>query len=582
MKSVWIKLTLTIVVVFVLMSLAMATSNVAVEASTQNPIATSESAGLLFSSPTGNEQFQSPPQITEPTWGEAFLRGLQRKDFIGYSVALCLSIIALFLKQRRIRYLILIGSIIYLGFVTGLRLSGLGGPSTLILTLLGTHGSVKINTPWYMLWGFIFIFGLVAGRTFCGWVCPMGALQQFLFQRKLEVKTSQRVHRWLRYSRYVVLLALVVSVLIIPAGYWGHSDPFRALYRWDWEIVPAILLGIVLLVSLFIFTPWCKYVCPLGTVLSIFSKISLFKVRVNDQVCTDCKRCSRMDCQYLAITGGEKGVKPKINDLECTSCGECIAKCPDAAISLNLPGRLNRAVDMRRIKYVVASVMAAVIIVIFVGAAVLHVPTSATTPTAPPTAVPTTVPAPKPSTSTEAVPTATAEPTTTDQGEAPTIEPSNPAPTTTLPSTTTDTEPTPPVVPESMVMTELGIEIANITPTIAADAEIFITVRTLPGATVFLQLVNPYTGTRSAWPKPVDGGKIRVADDEGMATWSWTLYKMVGKGEGMLEFLVTSSTDQDYVAQWKSGMTRRDMDGFAQNDDTILVEIPFTVVKSNY
>ena len=131
-------------------------------------------------------------------------------------------------------------------------------------------------------------------------------------------------------------------------------------------------------------------------------------------------------------------------------------------------------------------------------------------------------------------------------------------------------------------MTELGLELAFITPTIAADEEITITVKTLPGATVFIQVVNPYTGTMSAWPKPADGGKIRVADADGMATWSWILYKMVGKGEGELHFLVTSNSDPAYTSQWKSNMSLRDMGTFAQRDDTIVSDMPWIVVKSNY
>jgi len=126
-------------------------------------------------------------------------------------------------------------------------------------------------------------------------------------------------------------------------------------------------------------------------------------------------------------------------------------------------------------------------------------------------------------------------------------------------------------------MTELGVELVNITPDIRSDTVVEITIRTLPGATVFLQPVNPSTGTRSAWPKEADGGKIRIADELGMATWTWTIYKMVIPGPGTLEFLVTTSTDAVYIGKWKPTMTRRSMDGFASRDDTVLVVLPWTI-----
>lgn len=182
--------------------------------------------------------------------------------------------------------------------------------------------------------------------------------------------------------------------------------------------------------------------------------------------------------------------------------------------------------------------------------------------TAPPTTAPVTSETP-PATSAPA-PTAAAAPVT---GETPTTAP------VTEPVATATPEPP----KEPTVMTELGVELVSITPRIRADEAVEITIRTVPGVTVFLQPVNPETGTRSAWPKEADGGKIRVADEKGLASWSWTIYKMMIAGEGTLEFLVTTSTDADYIKGWKSTMTRRAMDGFAERDDTIIVEIPFTV-----
>jgi len=149
--------------------------------------------------------------------------------------------------------------------------------------------------------------------------------------------------------------------------------------------------------------------------------------------------------------------------------------------------------------------------------------------------------------------------------------------TTPAADTTPPADATPAAPEEPALMTELGAELVSITPNIRTETVVEITIRTIPGATVFLQPVNPSTGTRSAWPKEADGGKIRVADEAGLATWNWTVYRMVIAGPGTLEFLVTTSTDADYIGKWKPTMTRRSMDGFAARDDTVLVEIPWTI-----
>jgi hypothetical protein len=131
-------------------------------------------------------------------------------------------------------------------------------------------------------------------------------------------------------------------------------------------------------------------------------------------------------------------------------------------------------------------------------------------------------------------------------------------------------------------MTELDVVLDYITPNITTDELVEIRVRTLPGATVYLQVVNPATGTWSAWPKPADGGKIKVADADGICTWSWVLFNSVAKGEGEIYFLATSSNDPDYPKQWKSNMTERQMNNFAKNDDTIKVTMTWQVAKSDY
>ncbi len=273
--------------------------------------------------------------MAEMTWWDHIARSLVQDNFLGYVIPLLIGVIGLFFRVRMLRFAILAFSIVYLGFVLGLRLSGFGAPSTFIIFLNET--GIKVNMSFYLTWVFLIVLGVFVGRLFCGWVCPMGAFQQFLFRKDMALKVSPRVHNWLKWLRYVVLVVMIVTVVVWGVRWWGANDPFRNLFRLSWEltsITGTILLVLVLAGSLFVFAPWCKYVCPLGATLALFSKLSLWKVKIDEAKCTDCKRCYKVDCDYQAITPGGGGLKPKVNQLECTTCGECIAKCPEAAIKM--------------------------------------------------------------------------------------------------------------------------------------------------------------------------------------------------------------------------------------------------------
>jgi NapH/MauN family ferredoxin-type protein len=282
----------------------------------------------------------SQPPLTAATmaqmsWWDHIARSLIQDNFLGYVVPLLIGVLGLFLRVRMLRFATMGFAIVYLGFVLGLRVSGLGAPSTFIIFL--NENGIKVNMSFYLTWVFLFILSIFVGRLFCGWVCPMGAIQQFFFRKDMSKKVDFRYHNWLRWLRYAVLVALVVTTSLWSVRFWGPNDPFRNLFRLSWEIssiTGTILLVIVLAASLFFFAPWCKYVCPLGATLAIFSKLSLWKVKVDEAKCTDCKRCYKVDCDYQAISPAIEGKKPKVNQLECTSCGECIVKCPEAALKM--------------------------------------------------------------------------------------------------------------------------------------------------------------------------------------------------------------------------------------------------------
>lgn len=197
--------------------------------------------------------------------------------------------------------------------------------------------------------GFLMFVGALMGRFVCGWLCPFGLIQDLLhkipFVKKIGAFPGDRLLRKLKYvilAVFVILLPLfLVDLLgqgspyfckwICPAGTLEGGIPLvllnasmrgalGELYAWKNGI-----LAVTVVLSLLIYRPFCKYICPLGAVYSVFNPISVFRYRVDQEACTGCGACSRA-CKMQVDP-----VK-NANHPECIRCGACKKACPVKAI----------------------------------------------------------------------------------------------------------------------------------------------------------------------------------------------------------------------------------------------------------
>ena len=286
------------------------------------------------SEPTPIPEPSPAPAPSEPTWGSAFKDSISQPPIIAVGVFTILGVIGLIKGYRRFRYFILLASIAYLGFIIGGCPCPLGALQNIILN----SGGVKERLASYLLLGIPVIAAILFGRVFCGWVCPWGAVQNFLYKKETGKKAKKfdvgpRLHNVLRYGKYVSLVALIIATILTQTRVYESIDPFKALFNLQLVLIPTSILVVLMITSLFMGFPWCKYVCPLGAFLSLFSRFTLFKVKIGDK-CTNCKACHMVFCDYKAIKPGE--VKPEINQLECTRCGECISRCPYNAMEFTM------------------------------------------------------------------------------------------------------------------------------------------------------------------------------------------------------------------------------------------------------
>lgn len=198
--------------------------------------------------------------------------------------------------------------------------------------------------------GFLMFVGALAGRFVCGWLCPFGLVQDLLhkipFVKKIGTFKGDRL---LRRLKYVILLVFVILLPMFLVDVLGQGLPYFCkyicpagtleggillvlfnksmrsalgwLYAWK-----SVLLIVTVILSVMIYRPFCKYICPLGAVYSVFNPISVFRYRVDKEKCTGCSACAKV-CKMQVDP-----VK-NANHPECIRCGACKSACPVKAIT---------------------------------------------------------------------------------------------------------------------------------------------------------------------------------------------------------------------------------------------------------
>lgn len=204
--------------------------------------------------------------------------------------------------------------------------------------------------------GFLMFTGALTGRFVCGWLCPFGLLQDLLhkipFPKKIGTFRGDKLLRKLKYvilAVFVILLPMfLVDVLgqgapyfcklICPAGTLEGGLPLVLLNKsmrgaLGWLYVwKNILLAVTVVLSVLLYRPFCKYICPLGAVYSVFNPISVFRYRVDKEKCTGCGVCAKA-CK-MQVNLVEHADSP-----ECIRCGLCQKVCPAHAIQSSIPAK---------------------------------------------------------------------------------------------------------------------------------------------------------------------------------------------------------------------------------------------------
>ncbi len=230
---------------------------------------------------------------------------------------------------RWIRYTVMAVALLFVGFYK------MAQPSiTQLLTVIhkflkGWEWSLFLSDPIiFVTWWFMAITILIWGRgVFCGWVCPYGALTEFLyrlfhraFPDRFRYEFDYPIHKRLLYLKYVIFaFLLVISFYSMAlAERFAEVEPFKTAFlvglnrEWPYVVYFFILIGLCLVSYRF----FCKYICPLGAGLAIPSILAFRRIKRRD-FCERCKICAR-DCDIGAIDG-----RGRVNKRECLWCLAC-------------------------------------------------------------------------------------------------------------------------------------------------------------------------------------------------------------------------------------------------------------------
>lgn len=239
------------------------------------------------------------------------------------------------------------------GWIPELRALCPFGATGAIASLFGPVSAIEWSR--LLVPGGVVLTALILGPVFCGRICPLGSVQEWigrLGRRFLGSRFNRPVpgDRGLSHLRYAVLAMIAATGLGFLTLETDLLNPSLALVHAWTSAVPitaVALLALVLVASFFVERPWCRWLCPYGVLLGAIARISPWTIRRNASTCIDCGRCNRT-CP-LAI---KVSTTAAVRDSRCNRCERCIAACPvSGALVLRHGAPHREASSTRRRRY---------------------------------------------------------------------------------------------------------------------------------------------------------------------------------------------------------------------------------------
>lgn len=213
----------------------------------------------------------------------------------------------------------------------------------------------------------ILAMALLAKKSFCSFLCPVGTVSEAAW--KLGQRLFGRNFRiWpvpdglMQIAKYGLLFFFVKMIIVdmpalalkgfLSSPYWAIADVRMLAFFTGMSQTSLVVILVLVLLSLPCRNFWCRYLCPYGALLGLFSLLSPFKVQRDKKACTACGTCSRVCPSLIDVQR-----KDRVHSPECTACLTCVSRCPE-------PGALQMGLLQRPVP---AWAFLAVAVAIFAG-----------------------------------------------------------------------------------------------------------------------------------------------------------------------------------------------------------------------
>ena len=182
----------------------------------------------------------------------------------------------------------------------------------------------------------VLLITLILGRVFCGWVCPLGFIFDIIYKLRMKVShlkflptVPEKIHSKMIYLKYGVLILFLYLTYKLSTYAFCKVCPLGTLTNLYGTVVSIMLLLFFLIMGFFYPLFFCRYFCPIGALLGIFSIKPLFKLKIKSEKCVNCKLCDRRCPVQIELTKG-------IPQHECIRCFECKSVCKKDALKYEI------------------------------------------------------------------------------------------------------------------------------------------------------------------------------------------------------------------------------------------------------
>lgn len=186
----------------------------------------------------------------------------------------------------------------------------------------------------------LMLYGIVRGRAFCGWACPVNLVLEPLdaLRAKLGIKVRERGCP--RHVKLWVALGALVVAAITGQLVWEAVNPISLFSKgllFGSLTGLATFIGIIVVDLVWGHRVWCRALCPLGGFYEAVGTVGMVNVKMNYDACIHCDKCKRVClCDPEILDGVLSGEDKRVKAGDCMLCGKCVDACPTKALTIGL------------------------------------------------------------------------------------------------------------------------------------------------------------------------------------------------------------------------------------------------------